>query len=134
MPVENRWYIEGRVTITRLIANVTVEELETSAVEGTALNEAGTAPVYGLVDMTELTQFPSRLSDVTRLIQGGKSDKLNWIIIYGIPNRMANFLATMFAQLLRTNFKVVNTLDDALQLLERLEGKMPTPIPVDNPA
>ena len=134
MPVENRWYIEGRVMLTRLIENVTVEELEAAANEGTALNDSGIAPIYGLVDMTELAHFPSRLSDVTKVIQRGKSDKLSWIIIYGIPNRMANFLATMFAQLLRTNFKVVNTQDEALQLLERLEGNMPAPVSIENSA
>lgn len=134
MPVENRWYIEGRVVLTRLFGNVTVDELEAASKEGTALNDSGVAPVYGIVDMTGLEHFPSRLSDVTKLIQGGKSDKLSWIIVYGIPNRMANFLATVFAQLVRTNFKVVNTQDEALQLVERLEGKMPTPVPSEHPA
>jgi hypothetical protein len=134
MPVENRWYIEGRVAITRLYGTVTVEELESAAKHGTALNESGVAPVYGLVDMTELEHFPSRLTDVTKVIQGGKSEKLSWIIVYGIPNRIANFLATVFAQLMRTNFKVVNTQEEALQLLEQLEGKMPTPVAVENKA
>jgi hypothetical protein len=132
MPVENRWYIEGRVAITRLYGNVTVEELETAAKQGTALNDAGVAPVYGLVDMTELEHFPSRLSDFTKLIQQGRSDKLRCIIVYGIPNRMANFLASLFAQFIRTSLRVVNTQEEALHLLELLEGTMPTPVPVEN--
>ena len=134
MPVENSWFIEGRVVLTRLVGDVTVEELETASKQGTALNEAGVAPIYGLVDMTELAHFPSRLNDFTKLIQQGKSDKLGWIIVYGIPNRMANFLATLFAQLIRTNFKVVNTQQEALEMIERLEGKMPDPVPIANPA
>jgi hypothetical protein len=46
---------------------------------------------------------------------------------------MANFLATMFAQLVRTNFKVVNTQAEALELIEHLEGKLPAPVLSQNP-
>jgi hypothetical protein len=128
MPVTNNWYIEGRVTVTYLMGRVTITELEEAARHGTALNEAGVAPIYGLVDMTQLEHFPSHLADFIKVIQQGKSDKLKWIIVYGIPNRMANFLATMFAQLVRTNFKVVNRQEDAVQLVHQLEGEIPQPV------
>jgi hypothetical protein len=47
---------------------------------------------------------------------------------------MASFLATLFVQLIRTNFKVAHTQAEALELIEQLEGKMPVPVPSENPA
>jgi hypothetical protein len=134
MPVENSWYIEGRVTITRLIGNVTLEELEAGSREGTALNESGVAPIYGLVDMTQLEHFPLQVADFRKIIQQGKSDKLEWIVVYGIPNGIANFLATLFSQLIRTNFKVVKTEEEALEVIRRLEGGLPVGVPTGNQA
>jgi hypothetical protein len=128
MPIENCWYIEGRVALTRLIGNITIEELSASVEQGTLLIDSGVAPVYSLVDMTKLEHFPSRLTEFMEIIHYGKSDKMRWIVVYGIPNRMANFFATMFAQLVRASFKVVNTHDEALELIERLEGAPLIPV------
>lgn len=131
MPVNNSWYIEGRVTLTVLRGRITAAELAEGGRQGTALNDAGIAPVYSLVDMTGLENFPTQFGEFKQVIQQGKSDKLSWIIIYGIPNKLANFLTTMFAQLVRTNFKVVNTQAEALELIEQLDGGMPTAVPLD---
>ena len=49
MPIQNSWYIEGRVLLTELIGDVTVDEMVISSQQGTAIIESGTAPVYNLV-------------------------------------------------------------------------------------
>jgi hypothetical protein len=96
--------------------------MEQNARMGTAMIEAGTAPVYSLVDASKIEQFPLKLNEMKGVFEQGSSDKLGWIIIYSIPNRFISFLATTFAQLIRKRYKVVDTLEDALAFVNEREG------------
>ncbi len=64
-----------------------------------------------------------RLGDMGAVFENGSSPKLGWIIIYGISNRIVNFMATTFAQVIRKHYKVVKTYEDAMRFIEDLEGR-----------
>jgi hypothetical protein len=123
MPAENTWIVENRVMLTRLSGHITIEDMQASARRGTAMIETGTAPVYSLVDASQIEHFPLKLNELKSVTDEGSSDKLGWIIIYGIPNRLLSFLATTFAQLIGKNYKVVNTQDEALAFIAQQEGR-----------
>ena len=123
MPVENEWYIEGRILMTRLIGTVTVDEMLASGQRGTVMIESGVAPVYSLVDVSQMVHFPTRLVDIKKIAEQGGSDKMSKIILFGVSNRFVNFLANMFTQFIRTDYSVVDTLDDAVKLVEKLERR-----------
>ena len=123
MPVENEWYIEGRILMTRLIGTVTVDEMLASGQRGTVMIESGVAPVYSLVDVSQMEHFPTRLVDIKKIAEQGGSDKMSKIILFGVSNRFVNFLANMFTQFIRTDYSVVDTLDDAVKLVEKLERR-----------
>src|SRR5690242_7681289 len=107
MPAENSWIVENRVMLTRLSGNITIEDMKASARRGTAMIESGIAPVYSFVDASQIEHFPLKLNELKSITEEGSSDKLGWIIIIGIPNRLLSFLATTFAQLIGKNYKVV---------------------------
>jgi hypothetical protein len=121
MPVENVWLVQDRIIVTRLSGTVTAEEMIVSSHQGTSMIEAGIEPVYSLVDMTNILHFPLKLTDLNSIFARGTSPKLRWIVIYGIPNRLASFLATMFSQLIRINFRVVKDEAEALTLINQYE-------------
>lgn len=123
MPVENSWLVEERILLTRMIGVVTVEEMVASAERGTALIASGIAPVYSLVDMTELGSFPMKLGELNNVFKQPSDEKLGWIIVYGIPNRLVSFLASTFTQLIGKQFRVVDTQEAALKTIDWLEGK-----------
>lgn len=124
MPVINQWLIPAHVLETRLIGDITIEDLATSAQTGTLMIETeGIAPVFSLVDMTELGRYPIRMTDMKNVYAQGTSNKLAWIIIFGIPNGVVSFLATIFAQLISRQYRVVKTQSEALALVNKL---MPT--------
>lgn len=123
MPVENEWYVEGRILMTRLIGTVTVEEMLASGQRGTVMIESGESPVYSLVDVSQMDHFPTRLVDIKKIAEQGGSDKMSKIILFGVSNRFINFLANMFTQFIRTDYNVVDTLDDAVKLVEKLERR-----------
>jgi hypothetical protein len=132
MPVENEWYIEGRIAITRLIGDLTAEELKRSAENGTQMIERdGVMPVYSIVDMSRIGRFPMKVSDVFSISGQGNSPKLKWIIVHSIPNRLISFLAGTFTHALRLNFRVVDNFEDALEMIRRVDpralGKGPHP-------
>jgi hypothetical protein len=124
MPAENSWIIEDRVMLTRLIGHITIEDMIANAQQGTIMIESGVAPVYSLVDASLIEQFPLKLNEMKSLTEQGSSDKLGWIIIYGIPNRVLAFLATTFVQVIGKNYKVVATREDALEFIRNREGNL----------
>ncbi len=121
MPIQNSWYIEGRVLLTELIGDVTVDEMVISSQQGTAIIESGTAPVYNLVDVTRLGHFPLKLNDLRQVFSQGTSEKLEWVFLIGLQNVVVKFLATTFVQLMKRNYLLVNTVEDALQAIDKLE-------------
>ncbi len=123
MPVENEWYVEGRIVITRLIGTVTVDEMLASGDRGTVMIESGQAPVYSLVDVSRMDQFPTRLVDIKRISEQGGSDKLSRIILFGVANRFVHFLANMFSQFIKSDYALVDSLEDALVLVEQMEQR-----------
>lgn len=123
MAVENRWVIEDRVILTELIGNITVEELVEASQRGTAMIEAGISPVYSLVDMSRMGLYPRQVTQIGRIASGGRSDKLGWVLVYGIPHPLVNFLAVLFSRVIHTNFKVVKDQQEALALVEKLEAQ-----------
>jgi hypothetical protein len=123
MPAENLWIVENRVMLTRLTGHITVEDMTVSARKGTALIESGIAPVYSLVDASQIEHFPLKLNELKAVSEQGSSDKLAWIIIYGIPNRLLSFLATTFVQVIGKRYKVVATQDEALAFVAQQEGQ-----------
>jgi hypothetical protein len=123
MPAENTWVVENRVMLTRLTGHITVEDMKASARRGTAMIESGIAPVYSLVDASQIEHFPLKLNELKSITEEGSSDKLSWIIIYGIPNRLLSFLATTFAQVIGKRYKVVNTQAEALAFIAQQEGE-----------
>ena len=128
MPVENLWLVENRVMLTRLSGHVTIEDLAENARQGTALIESGIAPVYSLVDAGQMESFPLKLTEIKTISDQGSSEKLGWIVIYGIPNRFVSFMATTLFQLLRKNYKVVDTQEEAMSFVNSLEIQ---PFPVE---
>ncbi|MDX1993718.1 MAG: hypothetical protein SF029_15120 [bacterium] len=123
MPIMNEWYAEGRVFLTRFVGEVTLEEMIVSSQEGTALSNMGRAPVYNLIDLTQLEHFPLRIPDFQEVTLGGTSRKLEWIIVYGVPGRLSAFLASMFNLIMHRNYLVVASLDEALRVIDRLENQ-----------
>ena len=122
MPAENTWIVENRVMLTRLMGHITVEDMLTNARQGPAMIESGIAPVYSLVDASQIEHFPLKLNELKAVTEEGSSDKLAWIIIYGIPNRLLSFLATTFVQVIGKRYKVVATQDEALEFVAQQEG------------
>jgi hypothetical protein len=123
MPVENRWIVENRILLTEIIGDITTEELIASSKLGTQIIDSGIAPVYSLVDLTAMGQHPIRLNEFTTIFRQPSSRKLGWIIICGIPNHFASFIATTFAQVLRKQYRVTPTRAEALELIEKIEGR-----------
>jgi hypothetical protein len=129
MPAENSWIVENRVMLTRLTGHITVEDMAVSARKGTAMIESGVAPVYSLVDASQIEHFPLKLNELKTVSEQGSSDKLGWIIIYGIPNRLLSFLATTFVQVIGKRYRVVATQEEALEFVAQQEGETLIPNP-----
>ena len=73
------------------------------------------------MDVTRLGHFPLKLNDLRQVFSQGTSEKLEWVFLIGLQNVVVKFLATTFVQLMKRNYLLVNTVEDALQAIDKLE-------------
>lgn len=123
MPYQINWLVENRVMLNRLSEKVTAEEIVQSSRQATPLIDTGLPPVYFIVDVSQMKEFPTKLADFRSVYQEPISENLGLVIFYGIHNRSLNFLATLVTQLVRIKFQVVNNQAEALALVEKTEGR-----------
>ncbi len=122
MSFQINWLVEGRVMLNRLSESVTAEEIVQGTRQAKPLIDSGTPPVYFIVDVRHMKEFPTKLADFRSVYQEPISDNLGMVIFYGIHNRSLNFLATLVTQLVRIKYQVVNNQAEALALVEKTEG------------
>lgn len=129
MPVTSEWYIEKKILLTRAIGDVTIEDLEESNRQGTELIDSGEDTVLAVVDLSQLKSFPKRLTEIQRLASLPRSPKLSWLILCGINDPIASFMATAFSQFSHIQYRTVKTLDEALTMARTLAELEPLPTP-----
>ena len=122
MPITNEWFIPQRIVLTRLSGDLNISEIMERVPMGTAMIESGDAPVYSLVDVSQVESFPRNLTEYRNAWDFGTSDKLTLLVIYGIKNPLLNLFASVFSQLLRRNFRIVKDLQEAIKVIEEREG------------
>jgi hypothetical protein len=134
MPYELTWYVEKRVIFQRLYGEITFSELRQMSDEANALVRSGTRFVHLLVDLQEVTKYPTNVKDASGVINMEPGDNLGWTLVV-TPNTVLRFLGSMMGQLARQRVNTFRTWEDALQFLSsrddsiKLNELPPLPIP-----
>jgi hypothetical protein len=113
------WHIPNRVLYFQLLARATMEEVEVDNQELNHLLAEGTAPVYVLVDWSQLHVIPGNLSDMRQNNPIYTDDKVEHVILFGGGTALW-FLGGMFADTTQKKTEIVDSYEDAIALLERL--------------
>lgn len=121
MPAEIFWYQEKRIIYHRYSGEIQVAEVNAASQESLALTLEGLPPVYILVDLSEVTNFPKSINTYRAALKPVRDpDCIGWVIIFGAKNTLLKFIASALAHIAgaRSNVRVVDTLKQAMTFLE----------------
>jgi len=118
MGIKYGWLVDQKVMYTAMYGVVNNKEYQQWADETKVLYDAVPHDRFHiLVDCTELEKTPM-LNDLLNIHFHKKRD---WIIAFGMQNQLVKFAASMVLQVTRTNMKLVDTLDESLAILGRVD-------------
>lgn len=116
MPNEITWLQEPHVILSRVHGVLAVEELLAAVPDIQQRLDAAAHPVHLVVDVSELTSFPTSIHLLKRAMPFGSHPNMGWMVVYG-----ASSLATTFAQIVMRitmqRYRMFDTREDALAFL-----------------
>lgn len=122
MPYKTFWYKENEIVFTEVVGEFTVAEMVSMNQEYVENYFTGDGRKTHLIaDLRAMDNYPKNLAqirDATKMT--ASQEGLGWIILIGTDNPFVKFMATTVFQLVRVNCKIVATLEDAEDLLERV--------------
>lgn len=123
MPYKNFWYEENEIVFTELIGDFSVDEMIAVNKEyAETYFSNSNRIVHLIVDLQGMSNYPKNLGlirDVSK--QTAQQEGLGWIILIGADNPFVKFLGSTVFQLLHVNCKIVGTLEEAENILKRIE-------------
>lgn len=135
MPIDVRWLIEDAVILEYFSGEVDMDEVVPLIHQvGQMVEQSDRVLVHTLIDMTTMTKVPT---DLQRLVKETndvlKNPRSGWIVIYGQENKLLNFFTSVITGVFKTRYRMVPTLEDALELLQQQDSALP-PITVEGVA
>ncbi|MCU0497888.1 MAG: hypothetical protein MUF87_11095 [Anaerolineae bacterium] len=126
MQHHHRWYIQNRVVYVIYRGAVLLEELDILALDLVQnYLDKGQAPVHMIIDIRELTTFPTHLGKVKQNADLYiKHPSLGHVLFIGVENPAIRFIASTIMQLARLNYYILKSQDSLPQVLLRIEPRL----------
>ena len=122
MPYEISWYTAKRIIHARFYDTLTLEEMRDFFEDLMRFRNSGEDPVHILSDVTTLQGFPMSLPAIREVIPA--LDGLGVDVLVGVHNPMIQFMVTVVAQFSNLELRQAETLDEALDILARLDASL----------
>ncbi len=117
------WYIEKRVMHLTFFEVVTERDLIQAIQQSTEYVEAGTTPVYNIIDTLDIREFPTNLRWILQVMRKNKAGLMGWNIIV-TNNRTIQFLGTTFLRLLNVPIHTCASFADSEAFLRQADPSL----------
>ncbi len=85
----------------------------------------GKAPVHAIIDASGMTGYPRSLKVLQQSTSiSVKHPNIGWVVLIGFDNPLVKFFSTGVAQLLGVKFKQVESLEQAKDVLKRVDLRL----------
>jgi hypothetical protein len=122
MAFQNRWLVEDRVVLVEFSGDITLDELMANDADMLRYVNSGTPPVHIICKLQGAKRFPTNISNISRSAkQYLTSPNIGWFLIVGVDNPLLTFIGSIVAQVSQLKFKQAADLDEALQVLGRMD-------------
>ncbi len=126
MGVNISWYVKPRIVLTYAWGNFTVDELKYGAESAAELIRAGQPMVHNIIDMRELTHYPTNVHEITKLTYVFREENLGWVILIA-SNPIVRFLTSMATQVARSRLRTVGEVEPALAFIQQVSPELDLP-------
>jgi len=119
MPYEISWLVPNRIlkmSVSGELIRGEIQEIYKKQME--TVREEGEVPVHAIVDASEITNIKIKLNEISGFLDPSGGDLFGWTIIV-TENRFMRFLTAMFSKMTGSNFKTVDTYEEALEILHK---------------
>lgn len=125
MSIETRWYVEHRLSYTRLWGEVSEQDLKTmDAWLIACMDDSPALLVHHIIDTSDVTK-PTSARQALQL-KAPRHPRMGWSITIGANrNPIVRFLTALVISAARIRYRDVSTLDEALALLHTLDPTLP---------
>jgi hypothetical protein len=131
LPYENGYYIDKRIIYQHIYGEATLEDLKAN-LEGTnILIEEGIAPIHVISDLREVVKFPMNINQLKDLYTMSPHPKMGFTILL-TNSTVLRFFISIIVQFVKTDYKMVNNYEEALDLLRRIDPTLEGLEPVQN--
>ena len=127
MPVTASWWLKDHVISIVMDGDFSDEDIQMASNTAYALIDSSDEPyVHVLLDNTTIGQTNARAADMNRAARPMlKHERLGWLGVYGKNNVLTRFATNVVMQLVHNRFRMVNTLEEALDFLSNLHDAIP---------
>lgn len=107
--------------MAHVVGDQTLDQFATLNEELIALLDAGDAPVHLLIDVSQMGSIPSNIMKVQQTFTYLRHPALGWSLFIGEMNALTRLVVSVTNQVSGLDIKLVNTLEEALLLLKRVD-------------
>lgn len=133
MPIKIYWYVKDKIVLLDMIDKVTEYEYATMIHTSPANQDHG-YPIHTISTTENLQQHPEAMPSIKFLSkQMPESQQPQWILLIPSANSsVGKFMVSVFMQILRLRFRFVDSVDDAIQTLQRIDPTLPELQPIES--
>ena len=118
MTIRYGWLIENQVILTQMEGLISPAEFRQWADKlNPFYNQIPFSRLHIIIDGTGLQKIPS----IKEMLNIPVHEKRGWILIVGLSDRLLQFLTSMVVQLTHTELKFVTTVEEAVEVLQRVD-------------
>jgi hypothetical protein len=126
MPIQFEWYGTDRILLIRHIGNVTVDELEQGIGQYLAHLDAAQHPICLIADWGQTHGYPLQFRMVSKSMRILRHENQGYIALVGM-NPSVSFWLEFFARLIRLNYKVFDSVEEAARFLDGIDRSQEAP-------
>ncbi|GAB4344142.1 MAG: hypothetical protein Kow00117_22430 [Phototrophicales bacterium] len=115
MPVKISWQVNNRILLVTGFDEVTFEDL--NPVNDLLLATLKNDTVHLIVDRRLITKYPLNIIKLKNTLSSLNHPNFGWLLVVDEQDAMRDFLIGIVTQLMRTPFRRMETLDDAITFL-----------------
>jgi hypothetical protein len=120
MPIQFEWVRPERVLLIKHIGDLTVEELEKGIGQYLAYLDTARRPFHLIADWGQAHGYPLQFRMVSKSMRILRHPNLGYIALVGMNPSVA-FWLDFFARLIRFDYKLCATVEEARQFLDEID-------------
>ena len=123
MPYEIKWYLEPHIIYVHISGDVDAAEVKAIFRELSEHAAQGTRPVYVVSDLSDLGRYPINAAEYQKAVKI-LAGYIDVSIVIGMSSPILKFISSFISQISQYELRMVDTLDEALAIIERLQPEL----------